>query len=114
MVDIDNAIVALGNNEDRMKYHGILESYGFNIPVLIHPTAYVSPHAILAPRCIIRTFAVVGRFAELGKAVVLNSGAKVDHHCVIGDGSHLLINSVVRVSKRVEPLTWLEAGQVTQ
>lgn len=110
----DNAIVALGNNKNRINYHSILESLGFNIPVLIHPTAYVSPDAILAPGCIVRTFAVVGRFAELGKAVIVNIGAKVDHHCVIGDGSHLLINSVVRASKRIEPLTWLDAGQVIE
>ena len=110
----DNAIVALGNNKNRFHYHTTLEEFGYNIPVLIHPTAYVSPDAIIAQGCIIRTFAVVGRYAELGKAVILNIGAKVDHHCVIGDGSHLLINSVVRASKAVEPLTWLDAGQVIQ
>ena len=110
----DNAIVALGNNKNRIYYHTMLEACDYNIPVLIHPTAYVSPDAILNPGCIIRTFAVVGRYAELGKAVILNIGAKVDHHCVIGAGSHLLINSVVRGSKTVESLTWLEAGQVIQ
>lgn len=110
----DNAIVALGNNKNRIHYHTMLEECGYNIPVLIHPTAYVSPDAILNPGCIIRTFAVVGRYAELGRAVILNIGAKVDHHCVIGEGSHLLINSVVRASKVVEPLTWLDAGQVIQ
>lgn len=110
----DNAIVALGNNESRIKYHNLLEMYEYNIPTLIHPTAYVSPDACLAPGCIIRTFAVVGRYAVLGKASILNIGAKVDHHCVIGEGSHLLINSVVRASKNVAPLTWIEAGQVIQ
>ena len=110
----DNAIVALGNNKNRIHYHTMLEECGYNIPVLIHPTAYVSPEAILNPGCIIRTFAVVGRYAELGKAVILNIGAKVDHHCVIGEGSHLLINAVVRASKAVEPLTWLDAGQAIQ
>lgn len=110
----DNAIVALGNNINRLKFHNILEENNFNIPVLIHPMAYVSPDAKLAPGCIIRTFAVVGRYAELGKASILNIGAKVDHHCVIGDACHLLINSVVRGSKHVEPLTWLDTGQVIQ
>lgn len=110
----DNAIVALGNNQNRLHYHTILEECGYNIPVLIHPMAYVSPDAKLSPGCIVRTFAVVGRYAELGKAVILNIGAKVDHHCVIGEGSHLLINSVVRASKTVEPLAWLDAGQVIQ
>lgn len=110
----DNAIVALGNNKNRLHYHEILESFNYNIPILVHPTAYVSPDAKLAPGCVIRTFAVVSRYAVLGKATILNIGAKVDHHCVIGEGSHLLINSVVRASKTVEPLTWLDAGQVIQ
>lgn len=110
----DNAIVAMGNNKNRLYFHNILEELNFNIPVLIHPTAYVSPDAKLAPGCIVRTFAVIGRYAELGKATILNIGAKVDHHCIIGEGSHLLPNSVVRGSKTVEPLTWLNAGQVIQ
>lgn len=110
----DYAIVALGNNQNRIHYHKLLESFNYNIPILIRPTAYVSPDANLSLGCIVRTFAVVGRYAELGKAVILNIGAKVDHHCVIGDGSHLLINSVVRASKTVEPLTWLDVGQVIQ
>lgn len=110
----DNAITALGNNKNRMHYHEIIESLNYNIPILVHPTAYVSPDAKLAPGCIVRTFAVVGRYAELGKATILNIGAKVDHHCMIGDYCHLLINSVVRSSVKVEPLTWLDAGHVIQ
>ena len=109
-----NAIVALGNNKNRMFYHKILESFNYKIPILVHPTAYVSPDAKLAPGCIVRAFAVVGRYAVLGKATILNIGAKVDHHCEIGEGSHLLINSVVRASKTVEAMTWLDAGKIVE
>ncbi|MDD3138458.1 MAG: hypothetical protein PHX08_05745 [Lachnospiraceae bacterium] len=109
-----SAIVAMGNNKNRLYYHNILEELNFNIPVLVHPMAYVSPDAKVAPGCIIRIFAVIGRYAELGKTTILNIGAKVDHHCKIGEGSHLLINSVVRGSKTVEPLTWLDAGKVIE
>ena len=87
---------------------------GYHISTLIHPTAYVSPDAHLAPGCIIRTFAVVGRYAQLGKATILNIGAKVDHHCIIGEGSHLLINAVVRASRTIDLLTWVEAGRIIQ
>ena len=31
----DTAIVALGNNKTRMKYHNILKENGYNIPILI-------------------------------------------------------------------------------
>jgi len=55
----DTAIVALGNNENRKRFHEELVRYDFNIPTLIHPAAYVSPDAQLAPVCIVRTNAVV-------------------------------------------------------
>ena len=109
-----SAIVALGSNKDRMYYHQILESFNYSIPVLVHPSAYVSPDAQLAPGCIVRALCVVGRYAKIGKASILNIGAKVDHHCVIGEGCHLQIQAVIRASKAVAPLTWVDAGCVIQ
>ena len=63
----DTAIVALGNNNTRIKYHEELKRCGYNIPILIHPTAYVSPTAVIAPGCIIRANAVVSRDVKLEK-----------------------------------------------
>lgn len=109
-----NAIVAMGNNLNRIRIHKLLRAYGYEIPILVHPMAYVSPNAMINPGCIVRAMAVVGSFAKLGDAVILNLGAKVDHHCIVGDGSHLLINSVVRASKQVDALTWLDSNSVIQ
>ena len=35
----NNAIVAMGNNQNRLRYHELLETLRFNIPILVHPTA---------------------------------------------------------------------------
>jgi NDP-sugar pyrophosphorylase family protein len=78
------AVVSLGNNEARMKYHSILKNTGFTVPVLIHPTAYVSPDAVLSPGCIVRAKAVVSRYARLGEACIINVGGMIDHDCVLG------------------------------
>lgn len=112
--EYDNAIVALGRNSDRLKIHEMLEQYSYSIPALIHPTAYISPEAIIEPGCIVRAMSVIGRYAKLEKATILNIGAKVDHHCIIGKGSHLQINSAVRGSVKVEELTWLDSGKVIE
>ena len=57
---------------------------------------------------------VVGRYARIGRGSILNIGAKVDHHCIIGDFCHLQINSIIRNSMTVDPLTWIDAGNVIQ
>ena len=105
----DTAIVALGNNSNRMKYHRVLQECKYTIPVLIHPTAYVSPDAELAPGCIIRANAVVSGYVKIGEATILNVGALIDHHVEIGYGCHILMGAVVRNKVRVEPLTRVES-----
>ncbi len=110
----DTAIVALGNNETRMKYHEELKRSGYNIPVLIHPTAYVSPTAEIAPGCIIRAKVVVSRDVKLGEATILNVGALIDHHVEIGYGCHILMGAVVRNKVKVEPLTRVESLRLIQ
>ena len=110
----DTAIVALGNNETRMKYHEELKRCGYHIPVLIHPTAYVSPTAEIAPGCIIREKAVVSRDVKIGEATILNVGALIDHHVEIGYGCHILMGAVVRNKVKVDPLTWVESLSLVQ
>lgn len=101
----DTAVVALGNNETRVKYNEELKRCGYTIPVLIHPTAYVSPSAQIAPGCIIRAKAVISRDVKIGEACILNVGALIDHHVEIGYGCHILMGAVVRNKAKVKPLT---------
>ena len=105
----DTAIVAIGNNSTRMKYHEELKRCGYNIPILIHPTAYVSPTAEIAPGCVIRAKVVVSRGVKLGEATILNVGALINHHVEIGYGCHILMGAVVRNKAKVEPLTRVES-----
>ena len=110
----DTAIVALGNNENRKRYQEELVRHNYHIPVLIHPTAYVSPDAQLAPGCIVRTHAVVSRYAKLGEGVIVNIGSIIDHHCEIGAYSMILPGAVVRNSVKVDPGTWIRANEVVE
>lgn len=110
----DTAIVALGNNENRRRFHEELKAFDYRIPILIHPTAYVSPDAYLAPGCIIRTHAVVSRYAKLGEGVIVNIGALIDHHCEIGAFSMILPGAVVRKSVKIMPGTWVKANEVVE
>ena len=105
----NTAIVALGSNIDRMRFHKILQDNNFNIPMLIHPTAYVSPTASISPGCIIRAKAVVSRDVKIGEASILNVGALIDHHVEIGYGCHILMGAVVRNKVKVTPLTRVES-----
>ena len=107
-----SAIVAIGNNELRMKLHKRLIETGYQVPILVHPSAYVSPDSKIECGCIIREKAVIGRYSKLCNGVIVNAGAIVDHDCIVGDFSHLLVGAVVRNSKVVPNLTLLKANSV--
>lgn len=110
----DTAIVALGNNENRKRYHKDLRLHNYNIPILIHPTAYVSPDAILSPGCIVRTHAVVSRYVRLGEGVIVNIGALIDHQCEIGAFSHIMMGAVIRGNAKIGELSWVKANDVVE
>lgn len=110
----DTAIVALGNNENRRHYHEKLKIHNYNIPILVHPTAFVSLDAQISPGCIIRTHAVVSRYARLGEGVIVNAGGIIDHHCEIGEFSMILPGAVVRNSAKLKAMSWVEANAVIE
>ena len=112
--DFSEAIVAFGNNELRIKYHNKLRVLGMSIPMLIHPTAYVSPDSTISPGCIVRTKAVVSRYATLGEACIVNVGAMIDHDCIIEEGCHILMGAVIRNKVHLPAKTWVPSNAVIE
>lgn len=114
MQQFSSAIVALGNNEMRMKYTKMLFDACYDVPALVHPAAYVSKDAALSCGCIVRAKAVISRYVKLGTAVIINAGVIVDHDCTIGEGVHCLPGAVVRNRVMVSPMRWIKANEVVE
>ncbi len=114
VADFPEAIVAFGNNERRITCTRQLQDAGYSIPTLIHPTAFISTDAEIAPGCIIRANCVVSRYVRLGMATILNVGALIDHDCIIGEGSHILMGAVVRNMVNLPPMSRVESNKVVE
>lgn len=114
ITEYPDAIAAFGNNERRLECTRKLIDAGYNIPTLIHPTAYISPDAEIALGCIVRSHCVVSRYVKLEMATILNVGALVDHDCVIGEGSHILMGAVARNMVKLPPMSRIESNQVIE
>ena len=112
--EFDSAIVAMGNNENRKKFHELLKENGYHIPALIHPAAYVSPDAQISAGCIVRAKAVVSRHVKLGEGTVVNLGALIDHHCEIGPFCHIMMGAVIRGNAKIREQSWVKANEVIE
>ena len=103
---------AFGCNEVRMNWLKKLEESGIRVPVLVHPTAYVSPTVRLKPGTAVLPKAVINTDCQVEKGCIINCGAVVDHECVLEEGVHICIGALVKARNRIPAETKIEAGQV--
>jgi len=79
----------------RARIYDMLDSAGFELPVVSHPGALISSNVEVGPGSVILAGAIVGIGCRIGNNVVVNIGAAVSHDCTLGnhsvvsDGAHI-------------------------
>lgn len=108
------ALAAIGGarGRDRLAIERELAEAGLAIPRIIHPTAWVARSASLAAGVQLLAHARVSSAATLGEAVIVNSGANVDHECIIERGCHLAPGVVLAGNVRIGEFTLVGPGAV--
>ena len=66
-----------------------IKSYGFFMPVLIHPSARIAISARIGEGSLIMENAVIGCDAIIGNDCIINTGAIISHDCRIGHHSRI-------------------------
>lgn len=108
--EYENAVVAVGNNEFRLKTINELKRIGFKLPVIKHKTAYLSRFSTVGEGSVLLANSVVNANVKIGRGVIINSSVTVEHDCKISNGVHLSPNSVVCGAVSVGAETWIGAG----
>ena len=96
----------------RQTIFGRLLRLGLVVPALVHPAAVVSQAVELAQGVQIMAGVVVQPGVVVGANALLNTGARVDHDCAIGDGTHIAPGAVLCGAVRVGAGAFIGAGAV--
>jgi sugar O-acyltransferase (sialic acid O-acetyltransferase NeuD family) len=83
------ALVTIGNAALRLLWLKRLVGAGYNCPVVVHPTAWVSPSAQVGVGSVVFANAVIQAQAVIGIGAILNTGCSVDHDAHLGDCVHI-------------------------
>jgi sugar O-acyltransferase (sialic acid O-acetyltransferase NeuD family) len=112
--NFDACIAAVGSASLRLSLLDRSRSYGFNIPVIVHPQATVSRHARLEPGSVVVAGAVVNIGTDIGMGCIINTGATVDHDCRLGAGVHICPGAHLAGNVAVGARSWFGIGAIAR
>lgn len=107
----NTAFVGVGNNKLRGELIHKLKECRYHIPVLVHPTAYVSRTAKIGFGTVIEPRAIVNANACIAEGCIISVGSIIDHDAEVGSYSHINAGSIVKAGRKVEKFRKLEAGE---
>ena len=109
-----DAFVGIGNNQLRANILKRLKNARYHIPVLIHPTAYISKTAEIHPGTVVEPKAIVNTSAVIEEGCIISVGAIVDHDTKLEQCVHVNAGAIVKAGATVKAYRKLEAGEVIQ
>jgi sugar O-acyltransferase (sialic acid O-acetyltransferase NeuD family) len=106
----DEIIVAIGNNNARLKISLEYESKGIKLATIIHPKAVISDTAMIGGGTVVFANAVINPSAKIGKACIINTGVIVEHDCILENGVHISPNAAMGGTVLIGEKTWVCVG----
>ena len=108
--EFDNAVVAIGHAATRLHWIHRLQAAGYNLPALLHPTAWVSPSAQLGPASVVFALSVVQAQCSIGVGVILDTGCSVVHDAQLSDGVHICPGVRLAGEVKIGARSWIGIG----
>ena len=108
--NFDEVIVAIGNNNARLKISMDYITKGIKLATIIHEKAVVSENAIIGEGTVVFANAVINPFANIGKCCIINTGSIIEHDCVLEDGVHISPNAAMGGTVTIGEKTWVCLG----
>lgn len=108
-----NALITLGSIKSpkrRIDLYEKLITFGFNLPVIISPRAYVSPHAVVGFGTIVLHGAIINAGANIGNNCIINSCSLVEHGALVGSHVHLSTGAILNGDVRVGLGSYIGSG----
>ena len=100
-------IISIGNNSIRKK---VAENVHVDFGIAFHPSAIISKEAEMSVVTGIMQGSIIQSDVRIGKHCIINTGASVDHECVIEDYVHISPHCTLCGNVSVGEGTWIGAG----
>ncbi len=99
-------IIAIGDNFIRKEFY---KKYDVNYYTAIHPTAIIGTDVEIAEGTCVMPNACINANSKIGKCCIINSGALVEHDCVLADFVHISPTATLCGTVKIGELTQIGA-----
>jgi sugar O-acyltransferase (sialic acid O-acetyltransferase NeuD family) len=109
------ALIATGQIQTpdiRMRLYRRVAELGFELPLIVAPTAHVSRHAMVGAGTIVMHGAIVNAGARVGSNCIVNSRALLEHDVTVEDHCHISTGTIVNGNVRVGEGSFIGSGSV--
>lgn len=100
----------MGNSRVRAELYEKLKRIGYQLPVIIDPTAAVAENVYIEEGTFIGKNVVVNADAKIGRMCIINDGAIIEHDCSVEDFAHVAVGAVVCGMSRIGEQSFVGAN----
>jgi sugar O-acyltransferase (sialic acid O-acetyltransferase NeuD family) len=112
---IQYALITVGQIENpahRVRLFQEVIAFGFQLPTVIAPSAYVSRHATLGAGTIVMHGAIVNAGASVGKNCIINTRALIEHDATVADHCHISTGAIINGNTAIGSGSFVGSGSI--
>ena len=109
------ALITIGQiqtAEHRIRLYQQAIQFGFQLPIVISPTAHVSRQAALGAGSIIMHGAIVNTGARVGNNCIINTRALIEHDTIVEDHCHISTGALLNGDVTVGAGSFIGSGSI--
>lgn len=107
-------ILGIGDNKTREKLAGLIISNNGSILTVVHPDASISKETTIGRGVFVARNVSLNILASVGDYAILNTGAVIDHECVLGTGVHIAPGAVLAGNVTIGDRAFIGANSVVK
>lgn len=112
---IDYALITVGqiqNWTQRVRLYEKIVEYGFQLPIIVSPFAYISVHAHIGPGSIIMHGAIVNAGVTIGENCIINSRSLIEHDTTVSSHCHISTGAILNGDVVVGSCSFVGSGSI--
>ena len=98
--------------DSRIRLYRQAATLGFQMPVIIAPTAHVSRHATIGTGTIVMHGAIVNAGVRVGDNCIINTRALVEHGAIVEDHCHISTGAIVNGDVSIGAGSFVGSGSI--